>query len=150
MLVSVDRTRVREYAPGLFSAKLIDGSRGAGQLSMLHGWIVPGAQHALHEHDTEELVYIISGHGIMEMDGRQYPVSAGHAMRFPRNVPHSTVNTHSTEDLVFVAVFADQVIDGRSLIPPARGRREGRLVPGVNRIRWVMRRLARRLAAALR
>jgi len=149
MFVSVDRAKAIEHAPGLFSAKLIDGSRGAERLSLLHGWLMPGAQHALHTHETEEVVYVISGRGIIEIDGRRIPVRAGDAMRFPPNVPHSTVNTHPTDNLVFVAAFSDQIIDARSCATSSpQGMREGRLAPIVNRARWLARRIVRRMTAA--
>jgi quercetin dioxygenase-like cupin family protein len=146
MLVSTDRSKAIEHAPGLFSIKLIDGSRGAGQLSMLQGWLKPGAQHARHTHDTEELVYVMSGEGVMELCGREFPVRAGDAVRLPRRTLHATRNTHSTDDLVFIAAFGDQIIDARAWTEGGRiGTPESPMTSFFNRARWVVRRIFRRL-----
>lgn len=142
MLASTQTTRVVEHAPGLFSAKLIDGSRGAERLALLHGWLKPGARHALHTHPCEEVVYIISGEGVLEIEGEFFAVQAGSAMRFPPRVRHSTLNTHPSDDLVFVAAFSDQLVEAFPCVQPPR---EGRFAPLANRVRWFLRRLARRL-----
>jgi quercetin dioxygenase-like cupin family protein len=143
MHVSANRNKV-EHAPGLFSVKLIDGSSGAAGLSLLRGWLKPGAQHALHTHDTEEVVYVLSGEGIVEIAGRFYPARAGDAFRFGANVPHATLNTHPAEDLVFVAAFADQIVGAKSCSARLQARPEGRLTPLFNRARWLVRKLARK------
>jgi quercetin dioxygenase-like cupin family protein len=144
MLVSSDKLKAVEHAPGLFSIKLIDGSRGAGQLAMLHGWLKPGAQHARHTHDTEELVYVMSGEGTMELRGREFPVRAGDAVRLPPNSLHATRNTHACDDLVFIAAFADQIIDARAWTEGgSRSHPESPWVPLFNRGRWALRRLSR-------
>jgi quercetin dioxygenase-like cupin family protein len=146
MRVSTDRSKAVEHGKGLFSVKLIDGSCGAGQISMLYGWLKPGAQHARHTHDTEELVYVLSGEGEMELDGREFAVRAGDAIRLPKGMLHATRNTHSFNDLVFIAAFSDQIIDAQAWIDVTVDRSpESSLTRFFNRARWLARRIARRL-----
>jgi mannose-6-phosphate isomerase-like protein (cupin superfamily) len=134
---------VIEHEPGLFAVKLIDGSRGARGVSLLRGWLDPGALHSLHTHDTEEVVVFLSGHAIVVMNGEQFEVGPGDAVLIPAGVPHSTSNASSDETVHFVAAFSDSVITSRRVSPGDPSPAAGLLARLAiwNRVRWVVRRL---------
>lgn len=140
--VKADEREAIEVAPGLFGLKLIDGSRGSADLSLLRGWLKPGAQHGLHSHPMEEVVLFLSGRGVVEIDGRRYDVAPGDSMCFPPHTPHSTVNNDADEDLVFVATFSDNLISSLPLGTPGNGEQasSSSFRSLLNRLRWLWRR----------
>jgi quercetin dioxygenase-like cupin family protein len=132
-----------EHEPGLFALKLIDGSRGARGVSLLRGWLEPGARHSLHTHDMEEVVVFLSGRGVVSMDGEQFEVGSGDAILIPAGVPHSTWNPAPDEPVHFVAAFSDSVISSRSVAgagaPTTSPARRALLL--WHQLRWAFRRL---------
>lgn len=134
-----------EVEPGLFGLKLVDGSDGARQVSLVRGWMRPGARHSPHTHDVEEAVVFLAGTGVVEIDGRAYPVMPGSVVHIPPRAVHSTLNT-GTEDLTFVAAFADNLIAANPLQTGARPRADTGITADVRyRIAWWLRRIAGRL-----
>ncbi len=60
----------------------------------------PGVTTALHWLDVDEIQYIISGSGRVELGGRQTEVGAGSEIRIPRGTQQRITNT-GPDDLVF-------------------------------------------------
>jgi oxalate decarboxylase/phosphoglucose isomerase-like protein (cupin superfamily) len=73
--------------------------------------LLPGKGHARHNHpESHELLYVVSGRGeqMVEDDAGKpivRPVHAGDAIRVPRGVFHSTLNT-GWEPLQLMAMYA--------------------------------------------
>jgi mannose-6-phosphate isomerase-like protein (cupin superfamily) len=53
----------------------------------------PGASIGRHTHgDDEELYVVLEGQGTMHLEGREFPVRAGHVVVNPRGGTHGLVN----------------------------------------------------------
>ena len=66
---------------------------------------MPDDQLKVHRHALPELYYILTGSGVVTIDGVQHPVSADTAVFIPGNVAHGLRNTGQTI-LRFLYVFA--------------------------------------------
>jgi len=93
---------------------LIAGERGAS-CGLVTGVleVPPGASVLLHHHEPEETYYVMSGHGRVEIDGRESALKPGSAVYIPPNARHA-VRCTGAEPLVVVFCFArdrfDQVV----------------------------------------
>jgi quercetin dioxygenase-like cupin family protein len=139
-----EQTQALEVEPGLFGVMLIDGGTGSHRVTLLRGWLHPGARHSPHTHDTEEAVVFLAGRGVVKIDGKPYEIGPGDAIWIPPSVIHSTENTGS-EELQFVAAFSDSLVATYPV--PDTGTRP-RATPAsrhpyLNRLRWIVRRLLR-------
>jgi mannose-6-phosphate isomerase-like protein (cupin superfamily) len=67
----------------------------------------------IHRHEAAEVYFILSGHGVVHIDGKDYPVRAETALFIPGNTLHGFKNAGQTT-LRILYVFAvdsfDQVI----------------------------------------
>ncbi len=71
---------------------------------ILRGRLVPGASIGLHTHETSsEVIYYLSGSGLVICDGQEERVCAGDCHYCPKGSAHTMIND-SNEDLVFLAV----------------------------------------------
>jgi oxalate decarboxylase/phosphoglucose isomerase-like protein (cupin superfamily) len=69
--------------------------------------IPPGASIGRHTHgDDEELYLILEGRGTMHVEGRDFPVRAGHVVLNPRGGTHGLVNDSDAPLRVFVVEVA--------------------------------------------
>ena len=59
----------------------------------------PGAAIALHCHNCEETVVLLSGEGIAEIDGEQFTVHPLDTSWIPAGVPHRFRNASATEKM---------------------------------------------------
>jgi putative monooxygenase len=59
----------------------------------------PGAAIALHYHNCEETVVLLSGEGIAEIDGEQFTVRPLDTSWIPAGVPHRFRNASATEKM---------------------------------------------------
>ena len=144
--VQNNQTRTVEVEPGLFGVPLIDGGTGARNVSMLRGWIKPGAAHSPHTHEAEEVVAFLSGTGTIKIGNDSYKVGPGDALLIPANVVHSTEN-HGSEDLLFIAAFSDSIISASNVMGEP-GDVDAKVCSSrLNRFRWRLRRLLNRLLA---
>jgi mannose-6-phosphate isomerase-like protein (cupin superfamily) len=67
----------------------------------------PGASIGRHTHgDNEELYLILEGRGTMHLDGREFPVRAGHLVLNPRGGTHGLVNDSDSPLRLFVVEVA--------------------------------------------
>jgi len=58
-----------------------------------------------HEHEQEEVYYIVEGNGTIELGGEVSEIEAGSAVYIPSNIPHELVNT-GTEEMVMMFVYS--------------------------------------------
>lgn len=87
-----------------FSGTQLSRALGMERAIVVHMTLPPGGESFVpHTHEREEeWVYILAGSGTAEIDGTDYPVSAGDFMGFTApSVVHHLRNT-STEDLVYL------------------------------------------------
>ena len=74
----------------------------------------PGAAIALHYHNCEETVVLLSGEGIAEIDGEQFTVRPLDTSWIPAGVPHRFRNVSTTEKMriywTYSSVDADRTI----------------------------------------
>ena len=74
----------------------------------------PGAAIALHFHNCEETVVVLSGEGIAEIDGEQFTVGPLDTSWIPAGVPHRFRNVSQTEKMriywTYSSLDADRTI----------------------------------------
>ena len=74
----------------------------------------PGAAIALHYHNCEETVVLLSGEGIAEIDGEEFTVRPLDTSWIPAGVPHCFRNASATEKMriywTYSSVDADRTI----------------------------------------
>jgi mannose-6-phosphate isomerase-like protein (cupin superfamily) len=74
--------------------------------SLAEARLPPGAKTTPHHHNlTEEIYYILEGHGRMEIDGESKEVNPGDAIAIPPGARHTIGNT-GTETLRFLCCCA--------------------------------------------
>ena len=87
---------------------LISGDRTpTSQMTMGVAEIGPGETErlSLHRHDAAEIYYVLSGEGVVSIDGTEHPLRAGSSVFIPGNVLHGARNT-GRETLRLLYVFA--------------------------------------------
>jgi unsaturated pyranuronate lyase len=84
--------------------KVIAGEKAmVAQVFIAKGGVVPE-----HQHESEQLTYILEGALQFQIEGRQIVVSAGQVLRIPSNVPHRAVALEDTLDLdIFSPIRTD-------------------------------------------
>jgi len=77
------------------------------RLNVTHVRIWPGETVPAHVHNDEDQVYfVVSGEGFVELDSKRTPVHAGSAVLIPVGTEHLITNTGSEPlDYVFFVVF---------------------------------------------
>lgn len=66
----------------------------------------PGQEHTLHAHaGTDKLYFVLSGRGLVLLEGREVSVEPGVMLVAPEGVPHGIRNTGDGR-LVVVAILA--------------------------------------------
>ena len=84
---------------------LIGRERGASQaLSLGVAEIPPGTTLVRHRHTAPEIYYVLVGAGSLEVDGQDYPATAGSAIFIPGGAMHAFTNTGAIT-ITFVYVF---------------------------------------------
>lgn len=95
-------------------------------------WVAfdPGGRAGLHTHShTEELWFILSGIGIVELDGERYNVSPGSIVLTPLHSRHAMWNMGSERlEYVVIEVFPPEI---SGALPPRRPTDEGRTTNSV-------------------
>ncbi len=85
----------REVVNPQMSRKVISGDKAmVAQVYLAKGAVVPE-----HQHESEQLTYILEGALEFELEGRTVVVAAGEVLRIPSNVPHRAVALEDTLDL---------------------------------------------------
>jgi uncharacterized cupin superfamily protein len=65
----------------------------------------PGEATSPHSHDEEETFLIMSGKGVITVDGEREAVEAGDVIYLPRGSTHTLVNASTEERLDFLTIF---------------------------------------------
>jgi putative monooxygenase len=83
-------------------------TRRTGSTSFINGITIfePGAAIPLHKHNCEESVLMLEGNAIAEIDGVEYPVSAGDVTFIPAEIPHRFRNVSETEGMRILWTYA--------------------------------------------
>ena len=75
--------------------KVISGEKAmVAQVFIAKGGVVP-----MHQHESEQLTYILEGALQFSIEGREVVVHAGEVLHTPSNIPHSAVALEDTMDL---------------------------------------------------
>lgn len=84
--------------------KVITGEKAmVAQVFLRRGAIVPE-----HQHESEQLTYILKGALQFHIEGREIVVSEGQVLRIPSHVPHRAVALEDTLDLdIFSPIRTD-------------------------------------------
>ncbi|HTS28780.1 MAG TPA: cupin domain-containing protein [Bryobacteraceae bacterium] len=102
-LFSWDQVRTEFMNPKI-SRKVITGDRAmVAQVFISKDGIVP-----THQHESEQLTYIIEGALKFDIEGREIVVRKGEVLHIPSNVPHRAVALEDTLDLdIFSPIRTD-------------------------------------------
>jgi mannose-6-phosphate isomerase-like protein (cupin superfamily) len=89
----------------IFFKRVAERARGSACNFIDFSIVPPGADIGLHRHgmDNEEIYVVISGRGIMHLDGQEFEVGPGHVMVNRPGGTHALKNTGET-DLRLVVV----------------------------------------------
>ena len=81
----------------------------SGEKAMIaQDFIAKGAVVPMHQHESEQLSYIVEGALKFELEGREVVVKKGEVLHIPSNVPHMAVALEDTLDLdVFSPIRVD-------------------------------------------
>jgi quercetin dioxygenase-like cupin family protein len=127
--------RVRRNAgKGPFIIKVDRQNGGSPDLVMGYEDLAPGVDIQLHRHlVADEILFIHTGSGVVTLDGRESPVSAGATVYIPRNTSISARNTGSVPlGLAFIfskpgfeeLMRENSVIEGQPVTPISTAERD--------------------------
>lgn len=105
-VVGWDAVEPIDIGGGSWSRVLIDAATVPGTHTTFGcSSFAPGTATSHMSHDTEELAYVVSGKGYLQLDGDRLRLSADQACHIPEGVWHAVVNDHDSESLVMVFAF---------------------------------------------
>ena len=86
---------------------VITGERqGSKNCTLFRALFPPGARHMKHSHsNSDELFYMIRGHGASGAGEKEYEMRAGSCHFIPRGVTHWLRNLSETEPIEVVGVY---------------------------------------------
>ena len=89
----------KEELSELIGRKIISGDKAmVAQVFLAKGAVVPE-----HQHDSEQITYILEGALKVQLEGKEIVVYKGQVLRIPSNVPHRAVALEDTLDLDIVS-----------------------------------------------
>jgi mannose-6-phosphate isomerase-like protein (cupin superfamily) len=92
-------------AGGIFNILIDEEISGAQHFSLLINEMAVGYKGKEHSHNVEHCWYILSGTGMIHMDGERYPIRPGDAVFAPIGMSHS-VECTGNEPLRYLVVYA--------------------------------------------
>ncbi len=95
---------ISEKSPIHWKILVSGGNTPSKAMTMGVGEIPPGASLLRHHHTPEEIYYVLSGEGNIEIDDKMYPIATGSAIFIPSNARHRTTNTGAVP-LRFTFIF---------------------------------------------
>ena len=104
-LFAWDTVRKEEMNPKVWR-KVVNGEKmTVAQISILKGGSVP-----LHQHENEQMSYVMDGALKFEVGGQEVIVRKGEILHIPSNVPHAVVALEDTLNFeIFVPVRQDWI-----------------------------------------
>src|SRR5580692_11851546 len=108
-----------EVMSDMISRKVISGDKAmVSQVFLKKGAVVPE-----HQHESEQITYILDGALKFQLEGREVIVHKGEVLRIPSYVPHRAVALEDTLDLdVFSPIRQDWLAKDDAYL--RRGERE--------------------------
>jgi len=105
---------VRERGNGARTMPLVNALIGSQKTLSGITEFDPGAAIALHYHNCEETVMVLSGQGLAEVDGREFPVTALDTTWIPPGIHHRFRNTSASKKMriywTYSSIDADRTI----------------------------------------
>lgn len=87
--------------------------QGIEGIGMATGSLLPGREAVLHYHlVSEEVYYIISGTGKVQLGEEEFTVEAGDAVYIPINTWHALANLDNTEPLEVLCISVPPFTEG--------------------------------------
>jgi unsaturated pyranuronate lyase len=84
-----------EVMSDMISRKVVSGDKAmVAQVFLKKGAVVPE-----HQHESEQITYILDGALKFQLEGREVTVHKGEVLRIPSHVPHRAVALEDTLDL---------------------------------------------------
>jgi quercetin dioxygenase-like cupin family protein len=106
-LFSWDEVKTEVMNPNV-KRKVITGEKAmVAQVFIAKGGVVPE-----HQHESEQLTYIMEGALEFELEGRTVVVRKGEVLHIPSNVPHRAVALEDTLDLDIFSPIRLDWLDG--------------------------------------
>lgn len=97
-------------SPGLVHQTLAGPRDGVKTMEMWLQTLAPGAGTPMHRHDCEEVIVVLSGAGMCEIDSVLRPFGPGATIFIPPNVVHRISNSGHEELRLVAALGAAPVI----------------------------------------
>jgi len=96
-----------EEMPGWITRSLIYNDN-SGIKTMRLGMIIlePNTTVGAHRHNCEELLYILSGRGIITVDGKEYEVEKGDSVYIKENLLHGPQKNTGDKELKYLYVVS--------------------------------------------
>ena len=98
MIASYKSAKITEPAPGIIRRILANSP----EVMLTEHTLKKGAVLPEHKHPHVQLVYLLSGQFIIEMDGREHRVTAGDSFVIPSNISHKVT---ALADSVVLDIF---------------------------------------------
>lgn len=109
-VVVINRSSVPTYVnpPGNAGIKiLLDETNGSKNAYFGLCTFLPGVKVPAHLHkDSDEILYILSGGGILKAYGKEYHLKAGDAILIPAGVKHSYINDSKLTPTQCIQIYA--------------------------------------------
>ena len=93
-----------ELPGGSWSRVILTGERVGARSALGFSSFAPQTETAMLSHETEEMAYVLSGHGELRMDGGSVPYGPDSALYIPAGVWHAVVNS-GDEPVTMVFAF---------------------------------------------
>lgn len=81
--------------PGIVHQTLAGPRDGMKNMEVWMQTVAPGAETPMHRHDCEEVIVVLAGSGICEIEGEVRSFGAGATIVVPRNAVHRIANSGS-------------------------------------------------------
>jgi len=86
------------HNPEILKRVLLSGRDLPGSVRLSHAMFAPGQKAAAHRHKNIcEVFYILSGHGLMTIDGAACPLEQGSCIMIEAGELHELANTGKTD-----------------------------------------------------
>lgn len=79
--------------PGIVHQTVAGPRDGLKHMEVWLQTMAPGAVTPVHRHDCEEVVVVLEGSGILELEGKKEPFGPGSTLIVPPNAVHQISNT---------------------------------------------------------